>query len=93
MYSYTFILHAQAAHPVLPRLALLFSRRRLRVRHLEMAESGEPGMNRYRVTLDCDPAMAERLDKQFRRIVEVSEVAMTQAGGRAAPVLAAGGTA
>lgn len=89
MHSYTFTLHAQAAHPVLPRLALIFSRRRLRIRHLEMTEAGEPGVNRYRVTLDCDPAMAERLGKQFRRIVEVSDVAVAPAAVRAGPVLAA----
>lgn len=77
-HSYTISLHALDSQTVLPRLALLFSRRRLKIDRLEMTDSWNPGVVRFNITLRCRAEMADNLLKQLRRIVEITEIAIRE---------------
>lgn len=72
--SFNFTIQSLHAPTVLPRVALLFSKRRLTIERLEMYADEEGA----RATLDldarCDAATAVKVAQQLRRIVEVSDV-------------------
>ena len=71
-----FIIYAQTldSYSVLPRIALYFSRRRLRIDRLEMHADEDDRAMRFRIELRCDGATIERLVKQLRRIVELEDI-------------------
>ena len=84
---HTIHLRAHHAHAVLPRIALTFSRRRLRIRTLRYLPLEEDAAAEVRIDVDCEPPMAAELTAQLRRIVEVSEAwcESVAAGGTGAP--------
>ena len=93
---HTIHLRAHHAHAVLPRIALAFSRRRLRIEALHYAHPDETAPAAVRIDLDCEPPVAAELTAQLRRIVEVSEArcevvveAVAVAGAAAPPQVAA----
>ncbi len=71
---HTIHLRAHHAHAVLPRIALAFSRRRLRILALHYFHLDEAATAEVQIDLDCERPMAMELTAQLRRIVEVSEV-------------------
>jgi acetolactate synthase small subunit len=77
--SHNFTIHSFNAPTVLPRVALLFSKRRLSIKRLEMheLEGGEHTM----MGLDarCDAETATKVAAQIRRIVEVCDVQVATA--------------
>lgn len=77
-HTYTISLHALNGFTVLPRLALVFSRRRLKIERLEMVDSDNRGVAHFNIVLKCDGSMAEKLIKQIQRIVEVIDVMISE---------------
>ena len=82
---HTIHLRAHHAHAVLPRIALAFSRRRLRIAALHYVHPEDTAPAAVRIELDCEPPMAAELTAQLRRIVEVSEARCEAVAGAAAP--------
>jgi acetolactate synthase small subunit len=77
--SHNFTIQSLHAPTVLPRVALLFSKRRLPIDRLEMyaLDAGDHAM--LAVEARCDGATAEKVAQQMRRIVEVSDVQVNTA--------------
>ena len=59
---------------MLPRVALLFSRRGIDITRLEMAEMDDGAHARFSVSARCDERQAGLIEAQLRRIVEVVDV-------------------
>lgn len=68
-----FSLEILNAPTVLPRVLLLFARRRLSVHGLQMKTQGEWARVNLRLNEEC-AAEAEQICRQLQRIVEVREV-------------------
>ena len=76
-HTYTISLNAINGLSVLPRIALVFSRRRLKIDHLRMHESPIHGLAHLDIVLDCDQNTTVRLIQQLRRIVEVADISVS----------------
>ena len=72
----TIKLTAVNAMGVLPRIALLFSRRRLTISHLHMDHVEASGLAHLQISVRCDLDTAEQLSRQLRRLVELVEVCL-----------------
>ncbi len=72
----TITLTAVNAMGVLPRIALLFSRRRLTISHLHMDQVETSGLAHLQISVRCDPHTAEQLLRQLRRLAELVEVSL-----------------
>lgn len=62
------------APTVLPRVALLFSRRGVDIARLAMSELEDGSHASYSVSARCDERQAGLIEAQLRRIVEIVEV-------------------
>ena len=71
---HTFHARAHHAHAVLPRILLVFSRRRLRIEALQYFHLDAGADAEIQVDLECEPSMAAEVTAQLRRIVEVEDV-------------------
>lgn len=72
--SFNFTIRCLHAPTVLPRVALLFSKRRVKIERLEMYAQDNATQATFDLDAQCDAATAEKVAQQLRRIVEVSEV-------------------
>ncbi|MCB1738863.1 MAG: hypothetical protein KDK91_00715 [Gammaproteobacteria bacterium] len=70
----TIHIRASNEHAVLSRILLVFSRRRLRLKALQMFDLDLARPAEIQVDLDCEPDTARDVLGQLRRIVEVMEV-------------------
>jgi len=75
---FTIHVHARNEHSVLPRILLAFSRRRLRIRSLELLDPDDARPAQIRLELRCRPEQARDVLAQLRAIVEVAEVRAEQ---------------
>jgi acetolactate synthase small subunit len=80
-HTYTISLNAINGLGVLPRIALVFSRRRLKIGRLRMHESETHGLAHLDIVLDCDQKTTIRLIQQLRRIVEVADISVSHGDG------------
>ncbi len=71
---YTIYVHAHNEFGVLPRILLVFSRRRVKVQALQFfdLEARRPADMQFEV--DCEQSQAVHLIAQIKHIVEVSQV-------------------
>ena len=82
--QHTYTIYAQALNVlgVLPRICTLFCRRRVRIQYFHMAEAMLGNTNQeiahFTIVVRCDSHMAEQLVKQFRRIVELLDVSVSE---------------
>jgi len=74
--SHNFTIQSLNAPTVLPRVALLFSKRRLPIDRLEMYALDDGAHAMLGLEARCDASTAEKVAQQLRRIVEVSEVSV-----------------
>lgn len=71
----TLSLRLQNEPSVLSRIALVFSRRRLRIQAMQFLDlQQDSSLAELQVDLTCEPFMARLLSDQLERIVEVSSV-------------------
>jgi len=79
VHNYTITLHALNDFATLPRITLVFSRRRLKFQRFEMNDTEGSGIAQFTITLQCSADTAQRLIKQLYKIVEVMDVAISEA--------------
>jgi acetolactate synthase small subunit len=82
---HTIHLRAFNAHAVLPRILLVFSRRRLRIEALQFFDVFGDKPAEVQIDFDGDEATAADAVKQLRNIVEVQNVRAETAFRTAAP--------
>ena len=73
-HAHSFSIRTFHTPTVLPRIALLFSRRGLTVSQLELNETDDGAHANLEVTASCSGHQANQIEAQLRRIVEVLEV-------------------
>ena len=78
--SHNFTIHSFNAPTVLPRVALLFSKRRVAIERLEMYEIEDGEHTMMGLDARCDADTAGKVAAQIRRIVEVCDVQVSAAG-------------
>ncbi len=83
---HTIHLRAFNAPAVLPRILLVFSRRRLRIEALQFYDVFGDKPAEVQIDFNCDAATAADAVKQLRNIVEVQNVRSETASRTAAPV-------
>jgi len=83
---HTIHLRAFNAHAVLPRILLVFSRRRLRIEALQFFDVFGDKPAEVQIDFDCDDAASADTVKQLRSIVEVQNVRAETVCRTAAPV-------
>ncbi len=83
---HTIHLRAFNAPAVLPRILLVFSRRRLRIEALQFYDVFGDKPAEVQIDFDCDEATAADAVKQLRNIVEVQNVRAETACRTAAPI-------
>jgi acetolactate synthase regulatory subunit len=83
-----FTIESVTSPTVLPRIALMFTRRGVTIDHLEMTTHEDGSYTRLGLRAQCDASIAAKLESQLRRVVEVYEVKVG-----ASPSLAAAATA
>jgi len=83
---HTIHLRAFNAPAVLPRILLVFSRRRLRIEALQFYDVFGDKPADVQIDFDCDAATAADAVKQLRNIVEVQNVRAETAYRSTAPV-------
>ncbi|MBT6278032.1 MAG: hypothetical protein HOI95_28350 [Chromatiales bacterium] len=71
---HNFTISSLHAPTVLPRIALVFSRRGVVIKRLEMHALDEDAQALISLDARCDAPEADKILGQLRRIVEVSEV-------------------
>jgi acetolactate synthase small subunit len=76
-HTYTISVNAVNGLSVLPRIALVFSRRRLKIGRLRMHESEVHGLAHLDIVLDCDQKTTLGVIQQLRRIVEVADISVS----------------
>ena len=67
------------APTVLPRVALMFSRRGLPIEQLELTTSDDGQHQQLDITARCDAAAATKLEAQLRRVIEIVELTVAEA--------------
>ena len=70
--THQFSIESVNAPTVLPRIALIFTRRGIGIEHLEMATEADRA--RFGLSASCTSDEAAKLGAQLRRIVEVVDV-------------------
>jgi len=74
----TIMVRAHNTPSVLPRILLVFSRRRQRIQALQCYDLDREGPAEIQADLECDPRCATELVRQLERIVEVVDVRATR---------------
>ena len=77
----TIEIKALHAMTILPRIALVFCRRRIAVRHMEMVTDDNNGYAQIRLVAACDVELGRKVVKHIARIVEVRSVELRSADG------------
>ena len=71
---YTFAVLTENSPGVLHRLTSIFTRRKINVDSLNVAETGVHGVSRFTIVIHVSAELAAKLEAQIRKIVEVIEV-------------------
>lgn len=75
---HSFRIRAWHSPAALARILLVLSRRRLRAEEVRVAVAGDPGFDDIEIRVRAGDAAAERLRRQFERVVEVVAVRHTE---------------
>lgn len=70
------------AHALLPRVLLIFSRRRIRIKALHFDDVFGDKPAEMQIDVDCGTVIADQLVKQLNKIVEVQSAAANSKGDR-----------
>ena len=79
MHLHQFDIRCLNAPTVLPRVALMFTRRGLPIEQLELATSDDSQFQRMSITARCGADAATKLEAQLRRVVEIVDVSAAAA--------------
>jgi acetolactate synthase I/III small subunit len=71
---YTFAVLTENSPGILHRLTAIFTRRKINVESLNVAETGQNGVSRFTIEINVLSEMALKLEAQIKKIVEVIEV-------------------
>ena len=75
---HSFRIRAWHSPAALARIVLVLSRRRLRAEEINVAVADDPGFDDIEIRVRTGDAAAERLRRQFERVVEVVAVRHTE---------------
>ena len=59
---------------ILQRITVLFTRRRMNIESLTVSETEKKGISRFTIVVEAERDTIEKVAKQIRRIIEVSDV-------------------
>ena len=93
--THLFELEAWNAPSILPRIALVLSRRRLTPERMHFTVADDPRFCTFEFSVRCDRRTAERLHAQLAKVMELIDVSMRSAAPMlaSAPETGAGGVA
>ena len=72
--KYTISAFSQNSPGILHRITVIFTRRKLNIESLTVSETERKGVSRFTIVVKTSKEMLEKVAKQIRRIVEVTEV-------------------
>jgi acetolactate synthase I/III small subunit len=71
---YTFAVLTENSPGILHRLTAIFTRRKINVESLNVAETGQQGVSRFTIEINISADQALKLKGQIKKIIEVIEV-------------------
>lgn len=74
----TIIAFVENSPGVLHRITTLFTKRKMNIESLTVSETHKKGLSRFTIVVNSDKALALKVAKQIRRIIEVYDVILSE---------------